>query len=57
MSPWEVIGWTIAVPMVFFSGLFVMAVFVSIVQKVRSRKLGKTPQHPAGRHLRIVEDD
>lgn len=57
MSPWEVIGWAIAVPMVFFSGLFVTAVFVSVVQKFRKRKLGKPGQHPAGRHLHLVEDD
>ena len=57
MSPWELIGWAIAIPMVFFSSLFVVAVVMSIVQKVRKRKLGKPQQHPAGRHLRIVEDD
>ena len=57
MSPWEVIGWAIAVPMVFFSSLFVFAVVMSIVQVTRKRKLGKPAQHPAGRHLRLVEDD
>ena len=57
MSPWELIGWAIAIPMVFFSGLFVVAVITSIVQKLRRGKLGKPTQHPAGRHLRLVEDD
>ena len=57
MSPWELIGWAIAVPMVFFSSLFVFAVVMSIVQVTRKRKLGKPAQHPAGRHLRLVEDD
>jgi hypothetical protein len=56
MSPWEVIGWTIAVPMVFFAGLFVFAVIVAVIKSlVKPRK--PSPKHPAGRHLRLVEDD
>jgi len=34
MSPWEVIGWTIALPMVIFAALFAFAVLVAVVRVI-----------------------
>ncbi len=34
MSPWEVIGWTIAIPMVIFAVLFACAVLVAVVRVI-----------------------
>ena len=56
MSPWEIIGWTIAVPMVVMAGLFVFAIVVATFKAMLKPR--KRPEHhPAGRHLRLVEDD
>jgi uncharacterized membrane protein YfcA len=56
MSPWEIIGWTIAIPMALMAGLFVVAVVFSVLRTIfKPRK--PSPKHPAGRHLRLVEDD
>jgi hypothetical protein len=57
VSPWEVIGWAIAIPMAMVTGLFVWAVIVATFKSLtKPRK--KPENHPAGkRHLRLVEDD
>jgi hypothetical protein len=34
MSPWEIIGWTIAIPMVIFAALFAFAVLVAVVRVI-----------------------
>jgi len=34
MSPWEIIGWTIALPMVVFAALFAFAVLVAVVRVI-----------------------
>jgi hypothetical protein len=55
MSPWEIIGWTIAIPMVLFTGLVVFASVVAVVKQIAK------PQKPTAnkpkRHLRLVEDE
>jgi hypothetical protein len=57
MSPWEVIGWAIAIPMAMVTGLFVFAVVVATF-KTLTQPRKKPENHPAGkRHLRLVEDD
>lgn len=56
MSPWEVIGWTIAVPMVLITALFVFAM-IGAIFKVLSRPPKSAQNHPAKRHLRLVEDE
>lgn len=56
MSPWEVIGWTIAIPMVLIAFLFVFAM-IGAIFKVLSRPPKQSQNHPAKRHLRLVEDD
>ena len=56
MSPWEIIGWTIAVPMVVMAGLFVFAIAVALLKALFAPKK-RSENHPAGRHLRLVEDD
>jgi hypothetical protein len=57
MSPWEVIGWTIAIPMVLTVALFVLAIIIATVKSIlKPRK--PSENHPAGkRHLRLVEDE
>jgi hypothetical protein len=56
MSPWEIIGWAIAIPMVMMAGLFVFAIVVATFKAMLKPR--KPPEnHPAGRHLRLVEDD
>lgn len=56
MSPWEVIGWTIAIPMVLVTVLFVVALIVATFKTLAKKSTSKT-EHPSGRHLRIVEDE
>jgi hypothetical protein len=56
MSPWEVIGWTIAIPMVLTALLFVFALTGAIF-KTLSKPRKSVSEHPARRHLRIVEDE
>jgi hypothetical protein len=56
MSPWEVIGWTIAIPMVLTALLFVFALTGAIF-KTLSKPPKSVSEHPSHRHLRIVEDD
>jgi len=56
MSPWEVIGWTIAIPMVMVAGLFVVAIVFATLKALFKPK-PPSEKHPAGRHLRLVEDD
>jgi hypothetical protein len=57
MSPWEVIGWTIAIPMALMTVLFVGALIVATF-KALTKPPKKSENHPAGkRHLRLVEDD
>ena len=54
MSPWDVIGWAIAIPFVLLTLLFVGAFLVALV-KTAGKKEDPKP-HPS-RRLRIVEDD
>jgi len=51
MSPWEIIGWTIAIPMVIFAVLFAFAVLVAVVRVIADgdKKSAKvTPIRKAG---------
>lgn len=53
MSPWDLIGWAIAVPLIIFSVVFVLAVSVAVVRVIATR--GKRQQSETvsnGRHLR-----
>jgi hypothetical protein len=43
MSPWEIIGWTIAIPMVIFAALFAFAVLVAVVRVIANGE-HKSPQ-------------
>jgi hypothetical protein len=57
MSPWELIGWTIAIPMALMTIVFVVAL---IGATLRALSKPRTPpqNHPAGKaNLRLVEDD
>lgn len=56
MSPWEVIGWAIAVPMVLFTALFVFAL-IGAMFRVFSKPPENVTDHPTKRRLRLVEDD
>jgi hypothetical protein len=56
MSPWEVIGWTIAIPMVLMAALFAFAIVVATL-KALTKPRKKSDNHPSGRHLRLVEED
>jgi len=56
MSPWEVIGWTIAIPMVALTGLFVYALLVAAVKQIVKRGQKQTANKPK-RHLRLVDED
>jgi hypothetical protein len=55
MSPWEIIGWVIAIPFVLMAALFTFALLVGIV-KYATRTQTK-PEPKQGRHLKLVEDD
>lgn len=52
MSPWEIIGWTIAIPMVMFAALFAIAVVVAVVRVTvnggKSQTAKVTPIRKAG---------
>jgi hypothetical protein len=57
MSPWDVIGWTIAIPMVLMTVVFVFAI-PGAIWKALSRRSKSVRNHPAGKpKLRLVEDD
>lgn len=56
MSPWEIIGWTIAIPMVLFTGLVVFALMVAVVKQIAKAGQKQTASKPK-RHLRLVEDE
>jgi hypothetical protein len=57
MSPWEVIGWTIAIPMVLLTTVFVLAL-IGATWKALTKPPKKPENHPAGkRHLRLVDED
>ena len=53
MSPWEVIGWTIAVPMLILSVLFVIAVSVAVARgiavgtRTKKDKQSTVNEHPS----------
>lgn len=53
MSPWEVIGWSIAVPMLTLSGIFVIAVSVAIARGIargtqkRNAERSTASDHPS----------
>lgn len=44
MSPWEIIGWTIAIPMAIIAVLFAFAVLVAVVRAIAR---GGKPSHNA----------
>jgi len=55
MTPWEVIGWTIAIPMVLFAAILAFALVVAVVRVIaggakKSLDAKVTP-------LRKVDDD
>ena len=53
MSPWELIGWAIAIPMILLTGLFVFALLVTAVKQiVKPRKTTATKPK-----LRLVDDE
>lgn len=54
MSPWELIGWVIALPLVVFSLVITFALLYAAVKHVATS--GKTEERKK-RHLRIVEDN
>jgi len=54
MSPWEVIGWVIALPLIAFSLLITVALLVGVVKHVTKKK--ETPE-TKGRHLRLLDDN
>jgi hypothetical protein len=56
MSPWELIGWTIAIPMALVTFVFVFAL-IGAIFKALSKPPKSVKEHPARRHLRLVEDD
>jgi hypothetical protein len=56
MSPWEVIGWTIAIPMVLMTVVFVFAL-IGATFKALTKPRKPSNNHPSKRHLRLVEDD
>lgn len=45
MSPWEVIGWAIAVPMVILTGLFVFAVSVAVARGIAVGTAKRNEEH------------
>jgi hypothetical protein len=51
MSPWEVIGWAIAVPMITLSSLFVIAVSVAVARGIALGARRTNDEHS------IVSDD
>jgi hypothetical protein len=56
VSPWEIIGWAIAVPLIVLSVLFVFAVSVAVVRVSATR--GKLQQRKTATkkpHLRAVK--
>lgn len=53
MSPWELIGWAIAIPMILLTALFVFALLIAVVKQiVKPRKT--TARKPK---LRLVDPD
>ena len=53
MSPWEVIGWAIAIPMILLTTLFVFALLGAVVKQiVKPRKTTATKPK-----LRLVDDE
>jgi hypothetical protein len=57
MSPWEVIGWTIAIPMLLMTIVFVLAL-IGATFKALTKPRKPSQNHPAGKaNLRLVEDD
>jgi len=56
ISPWELIGWAIAIPMLMFAGLFVVAIFFASLKAILKPRYSEKEQ-PKKRHLRLVEDD
>lgn len=54
MSPWDLIGWLIALPLVALSFLFTFAILYAIVKQ--ASKQPKTDE-PKRRHLRILDDN
>jgi len=56
VNPWDLIGWAIAVPLIIFSVLFVLAVSVAVVRVTVTR--GKRQQSETvnkRRHLKVVD--
>jgi hypothetical protein len=57
MSPWEVIGWTIAIPMALLTIVFVLAL-IGATFKALTKPRKPSQNHPSGKaNLRLVEDD
>jgi len=54
VSPWEIIGWAIAVPLVSLSALFVFAVSVAAV-RVTVKAPRRRQTVAKDRHLRAVD--
>lgn len=56
MSPWDVIGWLIAIVMFLFTALFVIALMVAVARKiVEPKKTAPKTIANNGRHLRPVD--
>ncbi len=56
MSPWEIIGWAIAVPLIVLSVIFVYAVSVAVVRVTVNRgKLQQKKTATKERHLKAVD--
>ena len=56
ISPWELIGWAIAIPMLMFAGLFVVAIFFASLKAIFKPTYQEKKPVKKG-HLRLVEDD
>lgn len=56
MSPWELIGWTIAIPMALVTFLFVFALIGAIFRTL-SKPPNNVRNHPTRSRLNVVEDD
>jgi hypothetical protein len=50
MSPWDLIGWLIAIPLVFMTVLFSFAMVIGLTRYGRKQAKGKKS------HLKLVDD-
>jgi len=56
MSPWDIIGWAIAIPFAMLALLFVGAFVVAVFRHNAKQAKVEKSENPS-RHLKLVEDD